>query len=205
MIIDMHMHERTFSGDSRQNLREMVFEAKRKGLDGICITDHDAMGLGPYAAKVSQEENFPIFVGVEYLACEGDIVAFGLKELPAPHLLAQEFINYVTQQGGVCISAHPFRANSRGLAEELLRVQGLTGIEVLNGSTTNEENKKAMEYCQKLGLKAIGASDCHNLCAVGRFATNIDYDCKTVEDLVYALKNVSCEPVILSGYKPATF
>lgn len=52
MIIDTHLHERTFSGDSRMNLLELVSEARRKGLDGICITDHDQMGLTQYAAKI---------------------------------------------------------------------------------------------------------------------------------------------------------
>ena len=92
MIIDTHLHERTFSGDSRMNLLELVSEARRKGLDGICITDHDQMGLTQYAAKIAEQENYPIFVGVEYLACEGDIVAFGIDRLPEPHLMAQEFI-----------------------------------------------------------------------------------------------------------------
>ena len=123
MIIDTHLHERTFSGDSKMNLLEMVAEAKRKGLDGICITDHDKIGLTQYAAKVAEQEHFPIFVGVEYLACEGDIVAFGIDELPAPHLMAQEFLDYVAERGGVCISAHPYRANSRGLGDLLFTLK----------------------------------------------------------------------------------
>lgn len=201
MIIDFHMHERTFSSDSQMNLKEMVFEAKRKGLDGICITDHDEYGLAEYAMKLSKIENFPIFVGVEYLSIEGDIVAFGINDLPKRHLSAQEFIDWVNNRGGVCIAAHPFRNNSRGLEENLLTIKGLTGIEVLNGSTSNAANLKAMEYCMKLELQPIGASDCHNLISLGRYATNVPMECKTVEDLVEALKTVKCEPVILSGYK----
>lgn len=201
MIIDFHMHERTFSQDSHMNLKEMIFEAKRKGLDGICITDHDEYGLKEYAAKLSAQENFPIFVGVEYLALEGDILAFGMDELPAKHLPAQEFIDWINERGGVCIAAHPFRSNSRGLGEDLLIVRGLTGIEVLNGSTSNAANKMAMEYCEKLGLQPIGASDCHNLIALGRYATEVPMECRTVADLVRALKTVKCSPVILSGYR----
>lgn len=205
MIIDFHMHERTFSQDSHMNLKEMIFEAKRKGLDGICITDHDEYGLKEYAAKLSAQENFPIFVGVEYLALEGDILAFGMDELPAKHLPAQEFIDWINERGGVCIAAHPFRSNSRGLGEDLLIVRGLTGIEVLNGSTSNAANKMAMEYCERLGLQPIGASDCHNLIALGRYATEVPMECRTVADLVRALKTVKCSPVILSGYRAATF
>ncbi len=205
MIIDFHMHERTFSPDSHMNLKEMIFEAKRKGLDGICITDHDEYGLAEYAAKLSEIENFPIFVGVEYLSIEGDIVAFGIHDLPKKHLPAQEFIDWVNERGGVCIAAHPFRSNSRGLEENLLTVKGLIGIEVLNGSASNGANQKAMEYCSKLGLQPIGASDCHDLISLGRYATHVPMDCKTVDDLVKALKTVKCEPVILSGYKKYPF
>ena len=38
MIIDMHMHEMRYSGDSFLRLENMVEIAKRRGLDGICIT-----------------------------------------------------------------------------------------------------------------------------------------------------------------------
>ena len=38
MLIDMHMHEMTFSKDSFLKLDEMVRIAKEKGLDAICIT-----------------------------------------------------------------------------------------------------------------------------------------------------------------------
>ena len=49
MIIDMHMHEMRYSGDSFLRLENMVEIAKRRGLDGICITDHDSMGLKEFA------------------------------------------------------------------------------------------------------------------------------------------------------------
>lgn len=202
MIIDTHLHERTFSGDSKMNLLEMVAEAKRKGLDGICITDHDKIGLTQYAAKVTEQEHFPIFVGVEYLACEGDIVAFGIDELPAPHLMAQEFLDYVAERGGVCISAHPYRANSRGLGDLLFTLKGMTGVEVLNGSTTPLENCMAQETCKKTGLKPFGASDAHGTVQLGLYATEIPGYFTTVPELVEAIKTRECRAVYLSGFKP---
>ena len=50
MFIDTHMHEMTYSKDSFLSLDVMVQIAKLKGLGGICITDHDSMGLKDYAA-----------------------------------------------------------------------------------------------------------------------------------------------------------
>lgn len=201
MIIDTHLHERTFSGDSRMNLREIITEAKRKGLDGVCITDHDAMGLQAYAAQLSQSESFPVFVGVEYLACEGDIVAFGIDSLPAPHLCAQAFADYVTARGGVCIAAHPYRSNSRGLGDLLFTMKNIIGAEAYNGSTTPLENQMALETCKIAGLKTFGASDAHTTVQVGLYATEIPGRFFTDAELVNAIKTRECRPVCLSGFR----
>lgn len=67
----------------------------------------------------------------------------------------------VKAQGGICFSAHPFRNNNRGLEENLKTVRGLDGVEVLNGSTLPEANKKAADYARELGLVTVGSSDCH--------------------------------------------
>lgn len=205
MIIDFHMHERTWSSDSNCNLKDMVREAKIKGLDGICITDHDKYEIKEYAEKISKSENFPIFVGVEYLAMEGDIVALGINELPKLHMEAQDFINWVNERGGITISAHPYRPNARGLGDMILTLNGLTGVEVLNGSTTYDDNQRAYDTCKKAGLKMFGASDCHNLISLGRYATEVPYDCKNVDDLVYAIKNFETKAVVLSGYSEYNF
>ena len=44
MLVDLHLHESTYSSDSKMTLQEMVEDARAKGLDGICVTDHDSMG-----------------------------------------------------------------------------------------------------------------------------------------------------------------
>ena len=58
MLIDLHIHEKHFSKDSFLALEEIVEIAKRKGLDGICITDHDSMGLREYAAEYTKKTGF---------------------------------------------------------------------------------------------------------------------------------------------------
>ena len=65
MIIDMHMHEMRYSGDSFLRLENMVEIAKRRGLDGICITDHDSMGLKEFARK----QDFRFLSGLNFIPC----------------------------------------------------------------------------------------------------------------------------------------
>ncbi|HBA63322.1 MAG TPA: hypothetical protein DCZ20_05650, partial [Lachnospiraceae bacterium] len=184
MFIDMHMHESTFSKDSFLKLEEMVELAKKRGLDAICITDHDDMGLKEYAEEYSGKTGFPIFVGIEFFSLQGDIVAFGIDEYPKERVNAQEFIDLVKKQGGICFSAHPFRNNNRGLEENLRTVQGLDGVEVLNGSTLPEANKKAADYARELGLTTIGSSDCHVPEKLGFFATWFPEEVRTLKEMM---------------------
>lgn len=129
-MVTVHCHEMRNSSDSFMSLEEIVEQARQIGLDGVCITDHESMGLREYAELYSKKTGFPVFVGAEYLTREGDILAFGIDRLPDEEQLpAQEFINYVNERGGVCIAAHPFRNNNRGLGENLKKVKGLAGIE----------------------------------------------------------------------------
>lgn len=201
MLVDLHIHECTFSKDSKISLKEIVEIAKERGLDAVCITDHDDLGIREFAEKYSIAINFPIFVGVEYLSTQGDILAFGLERLPETHLNAQQFIDYVNSCNGVCFSAHPFRNNNRGLEDNLKSVKGLTGIEVLNGNSTLEENRKAYDYCKMLGMQAIGASDCHHPSTLGKYATKLPQWANSLEEFIDVLKLGKCKPAIFEDGK----
>ena len=112
MKIDLHIHEKTYSLDSQASLKDIIIEARKKGLDAITITDHDNNDIREYAEATSKSENFPIFVGVEYLTQQGDIVAFGIDKVPDIKMDVQDFVDLVNAQGGVCITAHPYRTNN---------------------------------------------------------------------------------------------
>lgn len=194
MFIDMHMHESTYSKDSYLKLEEMVSLAKQRGLDAICITDHDDMGLKEYARAYSAKTGFPIFVGIEFYSQQGDIVAFGIEDYPEERVDAQEFIDMVKAQGGICFSAHPFRNNNRGLEENLMTVKGLDGVEVLNGSTLPEANQKAADYARALNLVTVGASDCHIPEKLGIFATYFPEEVRTMDEFIRVFKSGGCRP-----------
>lgn len=194
MFIDTHMHEMTYSKDSFLALEQIVQIARQKGLGGICITDHDSMGIKDYAREYSRQMDFPIFVGIEYYSLQGDIVAFGIEDYPRERVNAQEFIDLVKAQGGVCFAAHPFRNNNRGLEENLCTVQGLDGLEVLNGSTSPEACKKAALYAAKLGLFTLGSSDCHVPEKVGVCATYFPEEIRTMEEFIAVFKKGEMRP-----------
>lgn len=171
MLVDMHLHEKLFSADSYLTVEEIVQIAKARGLDAVCITDHDDMGFKDLVEEYSKRLDFPIFVGVEFFSLQGDITAWGIDSIPDHRIDAQPFIDQVNAAKGFCVSCHPFRNNNRGLEDNLRNVKGLHGVEVLNGSTSLEANRTALRYCRELGLKAIGASDAHITAKVARYVT----------------------------------
>lgn len=199
MLVDMHLHECTYSTDSFINLKQIVEIAKFKGLDAVCITDHDSMGLKDYAAEYSKEVGFPIFVGIEFFSLWGDITAWGIDSYPDHRISAQEFIDHVNKSGGFCVSCHPFRNNNRGLEDHLRDVKGLHGVEVLNGSTSLEANRTALRYCRELGLQAIGASDAHVEKQIGKYVTWLPEMVYNTNDFIAQLHNRKTRPAIWNG------
>ena len=170
-----------------------------QGLDAVCITDHDSMGLREYAAEYSDRTGFPIFVGIEFFFPSGDITAWGIEDYPGCRVDAQDFINHVNEAGGFCVSCHPFRNNNRGLEENLRAVKGLHGVEVLNGSTALEANRRAFSYCRELGLKTIGASDAHTMGQIGKYATWLPEKVDCLKDFVEQLKTRQVRPAVWNG------
>lgn len=195
MLLDMHIHEQRNSKDSHISLEEIVLLAKNKGLQAVCITDHDSMGLKEYAKHYEKEVSFPIFVGIEYYSLWGDIIAFGIDDYPKERVSAQSFLDHVRLSDGFSIACHPFRRNNRGLSRHLNDVRNLDCVEVLNGSTENDRNLIAMEYAHALGLKTSGASDSHIRKQIGVYASMIEGNPRNMEEFLRALKENPIKPM----------
>lgn len=199
MLVDMHLHEKTFSPDSFLSIKEIVTIAKYRGLDAVCITDHDHMGMKDLAAQYSEDLKFPIFVGVEFFSLWGDITAWGIDSIPDQRIESQPFIDFVNASGGFCVACHPFRNNNRGLENHLRDVHNLHGVEVLNGSTSMEANRTALRYCRELGLKAIGGSDAHVTKQVAKYVTWLPEKVDNLSDFVAQLHTRDTKPAIWNG------
>ena len=196
MFIDTHIHESKFSPDSHATLSGILAQARRVGLDAICITDHDDNEIRYEARALSAELGYLIIPGCEVLTHEGDVVVFGVDDLPKEKVHAAELLAYVNARGGVGISAHPFRTNNRGLGENLRSVPGLAGVEGFNGNTDLEHNLQACQLAGALGLPIFGASDSHHVPQVGKYATWFPDEIRTEADFVAAVRAGNMRPAI---------
>jgi predicted metal-dependent phosphoesterase TrpH len=194
MIIDLHVHEELFSACSRMSLEDAVTFARYHGLDALCITNHDSLDIA--GSAVLRTLDFPVFVGVELATRQGDMLAFGLHSLPPFTPTAQEFIDFVAGQNGFSCAAHPFRAWSNVLGNCLDNLRGLDAVETLNGGNDDQENSRALQACERLGLVALGGSDAHRGQDIGRCATWFPDPVTSMRELVLAVKSGRCLPVM---------
>lgn len=196
MFIDTHIHENRYSGDSKVSLETVIFKAQKLGLDGICITNHENQKIKNLAYKLNKKTDLLILVGAEILTYEGDILVFGVNKLPDKKVHADYLIDFVNKQGGITISAHPFRNNNRGAGNKINNLSGLTAVEVLNGSTSYLNNLRAKNLASKLNLPALGASDAHNAQRVGKYVSYFKDEITNMQDFITAIKENRVAPAV---------
>ena len=78
MIIDLHTHTLVGSDDSYIDIDELVERAKKSGLDGVCVTDHDWFWRQSTIERLCRELDFLILPGVEMNTEDGHLLVFGL-------------------------------------------------------------------------------------------------------------------------------
>lgn len=80
---DLHSHS-SYS-DGSYSVRELIDQARRAGLDGMAITDHDCLLQLSAVRAVAREERFPVLAGVEVSAFDSKtgrkvhVLGFGLE------------------------------------------------------------------------------------------------------------------------------
>jgi len=194
MLIDIHVHTR-LSPCSRMRIGDLLEHARGRGLDGICITDHNLMDVRYVLTEGLQANGLRVIFGMEYSTPQGDFLIFGPFEEMAPNLPADRLLRTVQESGGIAVAAHPFR-KARPADEQLIQ-NGLCGaIETRNGRNTPQENEAVAQWLQRYALTACGGSDAHTIDELGACATRFLVPIQTRADLIQALKQGQCRPEI---------
>src|SRR5438128_2972309 len=164
MILDLHIHTSWHSADSNLSPIELICEAKRLGLDGVVVTEHDR-GWDRFRARaLAAEHDFLFLRGMEVSTDLGHILVCGLDEYVSGIQRAEKLRQVVDDVGGIMIAAHPFRraftpdfrngkeATPLTLEEAARRplFALLDGVEVCNGGSIDRENKCAIKPCNYL-------------------------------------------------------
>lgn len=200
-IIDMHLHTTKGASDSMLNPDDLIEEARRVGLTGVNITEHDRMweswDLAPFRKK---HEGVFVSNGMEVSTDMGHILAVGLKGYQSGIRHLAKLREVADEQGAFLVVAHPFRHffdpvhfRREGkepftlMPEEAAKLpvfQLVHGIEVLNGCNTPRENYFALQVAKLLGKPGTGGSDAHSTQGIGYFTAVFEENLEGPEHMV---------------------
>ncbi|MEJ2165522.1 MAG: PHP domain-containing protein [Desulfobacterales bacterium] len=198
MRIDLHIHTSPLSACSYIDPHELVQEARRLKLDGICLTEHQVLWNLREVDNLAREGGIKIFRGNEYTTNQGDVLVFGFYEDIKELMLIQELREKVKKAGGFMIAAHPFRGfKTFGIGRLRMTVdqacqrkmfEFVDAIEVCNGKLSADENDMARKVAEKLGLPGTAGSDAHRIDEIGTAVTVFENDITNEIELVEALQ-----------------
>ena len=198
MRIDLHIHTRPKSPCSAIDPPALLEEARRAGLDGICLTEHQNRWSPGEVEEWSRTGGIRIFQGNEITTNQGDILVFGLDREVKGVVPIQDLRQEVEALGGLMIAAHPFRGFLLfGISQLQLDVgqackrtvfQHVDGLEIHNCKVTDPENDMARRVAERLGLLGVAGSDAHRLDEVGKCVTIFEREVRAEQELIEEIR-----------------
>ena len=164
--IDLHAHT-WHSHDSPVSPERLVRAAKRRGLDGIAITNHGRLA-GYAAAQEAGGPDFRVIPGEEVYSTAGEIIGLFLHEEIPNGLSPEATCAAIHAQGGVVVIPHPYDRYRKGAIgeatlERLVRAGLVDAIEIFNGRmVVPMDNWAAKKYATAHHLPMTVGSDAHS-------------------------------------------
>ena len=187
MKIDLHIHT-NFSWDGFSSPKEVVDSAVQKGIDCICIVDHNEVKGATEAIKYAFDKNILVLPGIEILSLEGDTLGINVKKIIPDFRTPEETIQEIKKQGGMAVIPHPFwpLSNLKNNREALLSADA---IEVLNADMFRFINKKALAFSKKYDVAFTAGSDAHRAKFIGRAYLEIPQNNLSEKEVIEQIKN----------------
>ena len=194
-LIELHCHS-WYSADGVSSPEQLIASAKRKGLHGFAITDHNTCDAFHYMADHGLArhdgqpvDGFLVIPGVEVSTDEGHLLCIGALLPQMKGRPAAEVARAIRAAGGLAIPAHPYDRFRAGIREPVLETLEVDAIEVFNAAISHRSyNDRAREYAERRGLPMIAASDAHHEAAIGTSHTIFDTADFTVRGILECIR-----------------
>ncbi len=195
---DTHVHTK-YSGFNKYSIAQfpdsisepsmVVKAAIRRGLDVLCITDHNSIAGAFKAQQYAAGKEIEVIVGEEVSTTEGEVIGLFLQERIDPWLGAEETAKRIHEQGGIAIAPHPFSPHCSCLGRRAQNLD-LDGVEVFNAIHRDPySNKLASSNFIGNGKAITGGSDAHSIEMVGNAYTT--FSGISAEDLRASIRHKS--------------
>ena len=168
MVLDLHIHSK-YSFDSFLSANKIIKVAKKKGLNGIAITDHNTIKGALEASKINKDKNFVVIIGSEIATDKGDIIGLFLeKEIETTNF--DYAVSEIHRQGGITVLPHPYKGHKL----DEINMESIDIVEVANSRISGILNEKARRLAQKNKIPGIAGSDAHFCAEIGNNTTIIN-------------------------------
>jgi len=195
--IDFHVHTR-YSDDCSTSLKDVIAYSKKKGLNGVAITDHDTVE-GALRLIENNNDDVTIIPGIEVSTIDGHILGINVAKPIPCGLSIEETVELIHEAGGIAIAAHPSAIYKSGIGLSWKKLsQGIDAVEVINSSVfpfflLSYLNRR---LAHRAGLPQTGGSDSHLPETIGLAYTIVNGvdENSEIEEIINMIKNGMCMP-----------
>ena len=204
-IVDMHVHTVRGAADSSLTPDQLIEEARRIGLTGVNISEHDRVWEPHVLEEFRERSGLFVSRGMEVSTDMGHMIVVGLDRYVPGIRRAAELRRVLDEVGGFMTVAHPFRhffdpihfrrdgrppfeMTPEEAAERMPVFKLVDEIEIANGGSTPRENQFALKVAKALRKRGIGASDCHSTQGVGYFVTVFEEELRDQDHMLEQLR-----------------
>jgi len=186
--IDLHVHT-CYSRDSSITLKQVVAYSKKRGLDGVAITDHNTVK----GALKLKTRDILVVPGIEVSTLNGHLLGLNVTTPIPAKLGIEETIHLIHEAGGIAVAPHPTTFYKSPPSR---RVSSYDAIEVINASSIPFPvfTYLSKRFAAGLGLPQTGGSDSHYAPEIGAAYTIVEAD-PDVDEIGCAIKRGAVFPV----------
>jgi len=185
--IDLHVHT-CYSRDSSITLKQVVSFAKKRGLDGVAITDHNTVK----GALKLKTRDILVVPGIEISTLNGHLLGLNVTASIPAKLGIEETIRRIHEAGGIAVAPHPTTVYKSPPSR---RISSYDAIEVMNAASIpfSVFTYLSKRFAAGLGLPQTGGSDSHYAPEIGAAYTIVEAD-PDVDEILCAIKKGAVVP-----------
>lgn len=183
MKYDLHVHSK-YSIDGYTEPEIIVKIARKRGLSGVAVTDHNTI-QGGLKAKEYETDDLKVIIGSEIETERGEVIGLFLSE----DIKSNAFFDVVQEikdQNGLVIIPHPFdKIRGNGIKPTSDDVPLVDCVEVYNSRCLLERyNRQACQFAQVNKLKISAGSDAHFAKEIGNAGIIVNSQITNLDELL---------------------